>query len=103
MEIGCGIGLFAKVASVFGSYVIATDYKQSVLDLTKVITIYSCYVQINTSNCSNVEYRLLDLMSDSAYDIILESEKVDLVVAGDMIYDEVLTECMCRVYLFYLP
>ena len=53
---------------------------------------------MNTVTCPNVEYRVLDLMSDSAYDVVSSSEKVDLVVAGDMVYDEVLTESMCRVY-----
>lgn len=51
--------------------------------------------------CPNVEYRVLDLLSDSAYDVISPSERVDLVVAGDMVYDEVLTENMCRVYPYY--
>ncbi|KNB45035.1 methyltransferase-like protein [Blastocystis sp. subtype 4] len=86
LEIGCGVGLFSRVASAFSCHLIATDYKQTILDIAK----------INTVTCPNVDYRVLDLLSDSAYDVISPSERVDLVVAGDMVYDEVLTENMCR-------
>lgn len=43
----------------------------------------------------NVEYQLIDLLSEDAYDCPQSS--IDMVIAGDMIYDEVLTESLCRV------
>lgn len=50
--------------------------------------------------CSNVEIRQLDLLDTCAFDVVSDSEPIDLVVAADMIYDEVLTESLCRVILF---
>ena len=50
--------------------------------------------------CSNVEIRQLDLLDECAFDVVDDSEPIDLVVAADMIYDEVLTESLCRVISF---
>lgn len=50
--------------------------------------------------CANVEIRQLDLLDACAFDVVNDSEPIDLVVAADMIYDEVLTESFCRVILF---
>lgn len=50
--------------------------------------------------CSNVEIRQLNLLDTCAFDVVSDSEPIDLVVAADMIYDEVLTESLCRVILF---
>lgn len=86
------------MASSFSCHVIATDYKQSVLDIAKVSPSQMYHLQMNTASCPNVECRILDLLNESAYDVVSSSENINLVVAGDMIYDEVLTENMCRVW-----
>ncbi|KAK8801818.1 hypothetical protein WA588_006102, partial [Blastocystis sp. NMH] len=86
LEVGSGTGLFARVVSPLCQHVIATDYTDSILSV----------LRRNTAMCSNVEIRQLNLLDTCAFDVVSDSEPIDLVVAADMIYDEVLTESLCR-------
>lgn len=41
---------------------------------------------------------MLDLMSEAAYSVFsVPQDPIDLIVAGDILFDEVLTESFCQV------
>ena len=43
----------------------------------------------------NIDFAILDVMKEEAF--VLPEQNIDLVVVGDIIYDNVLTESFCRV------
>ena len=97
VEIGCGTGICSRLLAEMCNCVIATDYKQSILDIASVSLSTQDEIQKNIPNTHSVQFRLLNLLDDSAYDVIEDSMHIDFVFAGDMVYDEVLTENLCRV------
>ena len=47
---------------------------------------------------NNIRFDILDLLSEEAFDM---QTPVDLIIAGDIVYDSVLTESFCRVSVSY--
>lgn len=47
---------------------------------------------------TNIEYQIIDLLSEEAYQWCDErNEVIHWIIGGDLIYDSVLTESLCRV------
>lgn len=57
-------------------------------------------VELSDSHNSNIDYQVLDLMSEEAFCYSDTLSSIDWIIGGDIIYDSILTESLCRVSFF---
>lgn len=57
-------------------------------------------VELSDSHNSSIDYQVLDLMSEEAFCYSDTLSSIDWIIGGDIIYDSILTESLCRVSFF---
>lgn len=54
-------------------------------------------IKLSGNNNNNIDYQVLDLMSEEAFCYSDTLPSIDWIIGGDIIYDSILTESLCRV------